>query len=77
MLPLHPQFIEKDGRRESVILPYEEFEALVRVAQGGDALNDPTEPSVHEAAVKVEEAEAAEIQEAESEAEEVEPFLRL
>lgn len=25
MLNLHPQFIEKDGKKEFVLLPYEEF----------------------------------------------------
>jgi len=29
MLALHPQILEKDGKREFAILPYEEFERLV------------------------------------------------
>jgi hypothetical protein len=27
-MKLHPSFIEKDGKREFVVLPYEEFTAL-------------------------------------------------
>jgi PHD/YefM family antitoxin component YafN of YafNO toxin-antitoxin module len=28
MIELHPEILTKDGKREFVILPYEEFEAL-------------------------------------------------
>ena len=69
MLSLHPEFIEKDGRRESVVLPYEEYEALVRLAEARDAELRETDAE----AVEVEELEA----EAKAEAEEAEPFLRL
>ena len=28
MIELHPEILTKDGKREFVVLPYEEFEAL-------------------------------------------------
>lgn len=40
MLDLHPKIIEKDGRRESVLLPYEEFEALREIAEDQEDLHD-------------------------------------
>ena len=69
MLSLHPQFIGKDGRRVSVLLPYEEYEALVRLAEAHDAELSRADT----AAAEVAELEA----EAKTEAEEAEPFLRL
>jgi PHD/YefM family antitoxin component YafN of YafNO toxin-antitoxin module len=40
MIELHPQIIEKNGRRESVLLPYEEFEALREIAEDQEDLHD-------------------------------------
>lgn len=40
MIELHPQIIEKNGRRESVLLPYEEFEALREIAEDVEDLHD-------------------------------------
>ena len=49
MIPLHPQFITKNGKKEFAVIPYEEFAALqaligdmedlmdLRVAQEEDA----------------------------------------
>ncbi len=28
MIPLHPEFITKNGKKEFAVIPYEEFEAL-------------------------------------------------
>lgn len=28
MIPLHPEFITKNGQKEFAVIPYEEFEAL-------------------------------------------------
>jgi len=60
MMPLHPQFITKNGKKEFAVIPYEEFAALqaligdmedlmdLRVAQEEDA----DRPSVPLAEVK-------------------------
>jgi hypothetical protein len=60
MIPLHPQFITKNGKKEFAVIPYEEFAALqaligdmedlmdLRVAQEEDA----DRPSVPLAEVK-------------------------
>lgn len=67
MLELHPQFIEKNGRREFAVLPIEEYQAILR------------ELGLHEAAEALHEIEAAAV-EAEVEAaevEEAEKHLRL
>ncbi len=55
MIPLHPEFITKNGKKEFAVIPYEEFEALqeliadiedlmdLRVAKEEDA-NQPSVP---------------------------------
>lgn len=37
---LHPQLIEKDGKEEYVVLPYEEYVALLERAQDYEDLSD-------------------------------------
>lgn len=40
MLELHPQILEKEGKREFVVLPYEEFLALQQVLANAQDLID-------------------------------------
>ncbi len=39
-LALHPEFLVKNGKREFVVLPYEEFEALQEVLADAQDLID-------------------------------------
>ena len=39
-MELHPQLIEKDGRKEFAVLPYEEFKALEEVMHDYEDLRD-------------------------------------
>jgi hypothetical protein len=39
-LKIHPQIIEKDGRKEFVVLPYEEFLALEELMHDYEDLRD-------------------------------------
>lgn len=39
-MELHPQVIEKEGRKEFVILPYEEFKALEELMHDYEDLRD-------------------------------------
>jgi len=36
MIMLHPEFLKKEGRKEFVVLPYEEFVALQELQQERD-----------------------------------------
>ena len=40
MITLHPEILEKNGKKEFVILPYEEFEALQEVLADAEDLLD-------------------------------------
>ncbi|MEZ2251226.1 type II toxin-antitoxin system prevent-host-death family antitoxin [Microcoleus sp.] len=60
MIPLHPQFITKNGKKEFAVIPYEEFAALqALIADMEDLMNlraakeeDADRPSVPLAEVK-------------------------
>ena len=39
MIELHPQIITKDGERQFVVLPYEEFAAIEEALADADDLN--------------------------------------
>lgn len=39
-MKLHPQIIEKDGRKEFVVLPFEEYRALTELLQDYEDLRD-------------------------------------
>ncbi|CBN58266.1 type II toxin-antitoxin system prevent-host-death family antitoxin [Kamptonema animale CS-326] len=60
MIPLHPEFITKNGKKEFVVIPYEEFEALQElIADMEDLMDlrkakeeDVNQPSVPLAEVK-------------------------
>lgn len=40
MIPLHPEFITKNGKKEFAVIPYEEFEALQElIADMEDLMN--------------------------------------
>lgn len=39
-MDLHPQVIEKDGKKEFIVLPYEEFTALEEILQNYEDLLD-------------------------------------
>jgi hypothetical protein len=38
MIELHPEILEKDGKKQFVILPYEEFEAIEQALADADDL---------------------------------------
>lgn len=40
MLELHPQILEKEGKREFIVLPYEEFLALQQILADAQDLID-------------------------------------
>lgn len=60
MIPLHPQFVTKNGKKEFAVIPYEEFAALQEfIADMEDLMNlraakkeDGDRPSVPLAEVK-------------------------
>lgn len=60
MIPLHPQFVTKNGKKEFAVIPYEEFAALqALIADMEDLMNlraakeeDADRPSVPLAEVK-------------------------
>ncbi|MEG4917453.1 type II toxin-antitoxin system prevent-host-death family antitoxin [Microcoleus sp. B7-D4] len=60
MIPLHPQFITKNGKKEFAVIPYEEFASLQElIANVEDLMNlraakeeDADRPSVPLAEVK-------------------------
>ena len=60
MIPLHPEFITKNGKKEFVVIPYEEFQALQElIADMEDFMDlrkakeeDVNQPSVPLAEVK-------------------------
>ena len=60
MIPLHPQFITKNGKKEFAVIPYEEFAALeALIVDREDVMNlradkeeDANGPSVPLAEVK-------------------------
>ena len=60
MIPLHPQFVTKNGKKEFAVIPYEEFAALqALIADMEDLMNlraakkaDADRPSVALAEVK-------------------------
>ncbi|MDQ3396728.1 MAG: type II toxin-antitoxin system Phd/YefM family antitoxin [Deinococcota bacterium] len=57
-LKLHPEYLVKDGKRQFVVLPYEEFEALQEVladAQDLIDLREAKEAEGQEPAVPLEE----------------------
>lgn len=56
-MSIHPQVIEKDGRKEFVVLPYDEFLALQEQLEDYQDLMDLREAkreSQHEAAIPLE-----------------------
>ena len=40
MIPLHPEFITKNGKKEFAVIPYEEFEALQELIADMEDLMD-------------------------------------
>jgi len=59
MIPLHPEFITKNGKKEFAVIPYEEFEALQELIADLDLIylraakeEDANQPSMPLAEVK-------------------------
>ncbi len=59
MIPLHPEFITKNGKKEFAVIPYEEFEALQELIADLDLIDlraakeeDANQPSMPLAEVK-------------------------
>ena len=40
MIELHPEIIEKDGKKQFVVLPYEEFQAIEEALADADDLTE-------------------------------------
>lgn len=51
MVELHPQILQKDGRNEFVVLPYEEFERLREMIEDYEDLRDLQEAVAEERTV--------------------------
>ncbi len=47
-MELHPQILQKNGKNEFVVLPYEEFEALRELAEDYEDLYDLCEAKAQE-----------------------------
>jgi PHD/YefM family antitoxin component YafN of YafNO toxin-antitoxin module len=47
-MELHPQILQKNGKNEFVVLPYEEFEALRELAEDYEDLYDLREAKAQE-----------------------------
>ncbi|MCL1473159.1 type II toxin-antitoxin system prevent-host-death family antitoxin [Argonema antarcticum] len=57
MIELHPEYLSKNGKKEFVVLPYEEFEALQELLEDLEDLRnakqeDADKPSISLAEVK-------------------------